>query len=96
MSSCTLAPPTPVLPTLPPRHTGRHDPSRAILSSMLRRMGSAMPKVLRSDSMRRFSCVASHDLRRASRGWRDTGAGGVEEDEGTGEAAGFRPWRSTS
>ncbi|TFB03135.1 hypothetical protein CCMA1212_004549 [Trichoderma ghanense] len=66
MSSWTLGSP-------PPRAMGRHSPSRTILSSMPRRMGSAMPKVRRRDSMRTASWVASQDLRRASRGCVETG-----------------------
>lgn len=50
-----------------------------------------MPKVRRSDSIRRDSCVDSQALRRASRGWRDAGALGMLE-----VSEGPTPWRRVS
>ncbi|EPE10732.1 hypothetical protein F503_05827 [Ophiostoma piceae UAMH 11346] len=99
MSSCTLGI-CELLAPLPPRASGRHSPSRVIFSSMPRRTGSAMPNDRRSVSMRRASRVASHCLRRASRGCAESRAGTVVEDWALPPAAawtlGPTPLRRTS
>lgn len=50
-----------------------------------------MPKVRRRLSMRRASWVDSQALRRASSGWRETGAG-----DSADKVFGPMPWRSVS